>query len=341
VFNEEKVKSTGKTPNGMEQEPNFIIRHNVRSRSIRGVIREFEENEAFRLVRRKDSVRLFHTILSFSKEDTPNISDKLLKDIASKFIVERGNNNLYVGTKHDDRDRHVHLHIIVSGTQLNGRSSRISKQQFHHLKLELDRYQREKYPQLVHSLPEHERSNRGLKKEIVLEELKANRETQKEKLCTILESAYNGSCSIDQFLNRLASSGYGHYYRNGKLQGVVWEGQKFRFSRLGYNEATLQSLEQQSRTLDDLNRLRESKDRELVKPVERPVLEREDDVGHLQTSENERKLLDELSALRGSQPEKVIEYDLEALETSQNNGQDLLRKARGQKTRDELSIENY
>src|SRR5690242_501779 len=101
----------------------FFIRHNIRSRSsIKNLIKEFKENESYRLVRRKDSVKIFHTILSFAGKDRAHVNDKLLKDISKKFIEERGLSNLYVGAKHQDKD-HVHLHIAVSGTQLNGRSS--------------------------------------------------------------------------------------------------------------------------------------------------------------------------------------------------------------------------
>src|SRR5881396_3808377 len=64
----------------------FIVRHNIRSRSVKGYMKEFKENESYRLVHRKDSVKLFHTIISFSNKDKQHINDKLLKDIAKKFI---------------------------------------------------------------------------------------------------------------------------------------------------------------------------------------------------------------------------------------------------------------
>lgn len=166
MLDEEKVKARIEKVN--LERSNFLIRHNIRSHTVKGFIREFEENESFRLVHRSDSVKVFHTILSFSNKDTQHINDKLLKDIAKKFIEERGINNLYVGTKHQDRN-HIHLHIAVSGTQLNCRSSRISKPQLHHLKLELDKYQQRKYPQLIHSLPDHGRSRKQKTKETILE----------------------------------------------------------------------------------------------------------------------------------------------------------------------------
>lgn len=47
-----------------------IFKHNIRSGSIKGYIKEFESNEALRVRRRVDSVQAYHTIISFSNQDT-------------------------------------------------------------------------------------------------------------------------------------------------------------------------------------------------------------------------------------------------------------------------------
>lgn len=135
----------------------FIITHNVRSKSVDGYIQEFKENLLRRTFKRSDQTIIHHTILSWSHKDAPHINDNLLRDIATQFIKLRGENNLFVGTKHVDR-KHTHLHIAVSGNQINGRSSRLSKQTFTELKLSLDAYQKQHYPELANSLPEHGRS---------------------------------------------------------------------------------------------------------------------------------------------------------------------------------------
>jgi len=213
------------------EEPPFILRHNIRSRSLKGFIREFNENEAFRLVHRKDSVKLFHTIISFSNKDKEHINDKLLKDIFKKFIAERGMNNLYTGCKHEDRD-HIHLHISISGTQLNGRSSRISKQKLHHIKIALDAYQKEKYPQLINSLPEHGKG-KTKSKEAILNQIMASRQTDKETLFKHIEATHDKSTSKEEFLSQLRERGFETYYRQGSMQGLKYNGKKYRFSGLG------------------------------------------------------------------------------------------------------------
>lgn len=326
VLDQDKIKGI-KVPT-KAKEPAFLIRHNVRSRSVEGMIREFKENEQYRLVHRKDSVKLFHTIISFSGKDTTHVNDKLLKDIAKKFISERGTNSLYIGTKHENKD-HIHVHLCISGVQTNGRSSRITKQQFHHIKLELDRYQKRKYPELIHSLPEHGRAKQQKSKEAILENVKQSRQTKKEALCTILEKTYKNSTSVDHFLSELQVTGYEPYYRNGKLQGVLYEGQKFRLGRLGYDEASLQALDQakvqEEQTLAQMQQLRQGIAREQQIEVNRQ--------SELQTqalNAQEQQDLQELQDLRTHAPSRAtlvntinhdvdIEYEQEIDKLRQRN----------------------
>lgn len=150
LLQEEKTGSAKKSPTSRP----FIIKHNIRSSTVEGFTKEFEQNLRQRKHKRSDQTIIHHAILSWSQQDTRHITDTMLRRIARKFIQLRGENNLYVGTKHIDRS-HIHLHIAVSGNQLNGKSSRLSQKQFATLKKNMDAFQREQYPQLIHSLPRH------------------------------------------------------------------------------------------------------------------------------------------------------------------------------------------
>lgn len=242
IVDDNKLTKNDLTINDSNVRPNkFIIRHNVRARSIKGFLREFNENESYRIVHRKDSVQVFHTIVSFSNKDKELINDKLLKDIANKFIEERGSNILHVGSKHEDKE-HIHMHICSSGTQLNGRSARISNQKFKSIKLSLDRYQRENYPFLVNSRPEHGKSKR-LAKEALLESFKTNRQSNKAALLEKLEEVSSNAISKEDFLSQIRNLGHEPYFRTGKLQGVLFEGKvKYRFSRLGFDQERLERI---------------------------------------------------------------------------------------------------
>ena len=106
---------------GLQQEP-FIIRHNLRGNDTKSFIKAFRENEANRLQRRKKASGINHVILSWSDRDKEHVTEMMLKDIAQKFIQVQDENNRYAGTVNRDRE-HVHLHLVVSGSQLNGKSS--------------------------------------------------------------------------------------------------------------------------------------------------------------------------------------------------------------------------
>jgi hypothetical protein len=349
VFKEQKQNITQTRPEQSKGgKGKFIIRHNIRSRSVKGYMKEFKENESYRLVHRKDSVMLFHTIISFSNKDKEHIDDKLLKDIALKFIEERGLNNLYAGTKHEDKD-HVHLHIAISGTQLNGRSSRISKQKLHSIKLALDKYQREKYPQLKHSLPEHGKGMR-LAKEAIVERVKTERQTDKQALLECLERNFSSSKSLEQFLSQIRDSGHQPYFRNGALQGIRYEGQaKYRLSKLGYDKTKLQALSQvkttQEKTLAELQNLRSGRNREIKRAIEEPgpkkssaeVLDRD-----------EQKIMNEISEIRSANESKEISRDddndnrnIASLDDELNDKQDEDKEAEDdEKTDDTKDMDN-
>jgi hypothetical protein len=172
VFNPNKQPISAKNP--------FIIRHNIRKNSIEGYIAEFENNFANRRRKAKNQVRLHHTILSWHKADSQFITDRKLKALVREYIRLRGETNLYVGTKHEDRS-HCHIHLVMSSHQLNGQSSRISKNEFENLKLQLDSYQREHFPELTHSLPQHGKSKIKNKEMGMLRKIKSLRDRANQR----------------------------------------------------------------------------------------------------------------------------------------------------------------
>ena len=140
----------------------FIVRHNIRSNSIPGYVQEFEQNERNRKVKRKDQTCINHTIISWSNKDAKHLNDNTLRNLAKAYIRFRGELNLYVITKHVDKE-HTHLHCCVSATEMGtGKSSRISKLEFEGLKKSLDAYQKEHYPELANSLPHHGKKRQNM-----------------------------------------------------------------------------------------------------------------------------------------------------------------------------------
>ena len=144
--------------NEKDKKPEPVLKHNLRSRTTKGWSKEFDRNFELRNNRRKDNIRLHHTIISFSNKDKNHINQGLLKDITKKYIELRGKDNIYLASSHQDKE-HIHLHIVMSTIKyLTGESNRLSRQEFKEIKLALDTYQKEKFPELVNSLPNHGKS---------------------------------------------------------------------------------------------------------------------------------------------------------------------------------------
>ena len=261
-FFRQAKQAKGKTTDLKQSQ--LVIRHNIHSRSIPGYIKEFERNEALRIHKRKDSVQVYHTILSFSNKDKEHVNEKVLTDMARKYIELRGTNNLYVITSHHDHD-HIHLHCAQSGTQLNGISSRVSRNEFAKIKLELDRYQKEKYPELVNSLPRHGKAKQVKDIEVEKNIKRNERSKDKNSLMQVLETAYNKSTSREQFFTHLESLGHTPYYRAGTFAGLKYDGhRKFRINRLGYDEMKLMQLDERAKEekqLKEIQELRTGKNR--------------------------------------------------------------------------------
>jgi len=253
-----------------------ILKHNLRSCSAIGWTKEFESNDSLRLYKRSDNIKLNHTILSFSNKDIEHISKDLLKDISKKFIELRGNDNLYLASSHHDKD-HIHLHILMSSTKyMTGESNRISKKEFHEFKLALDAYQKQKYPELVHSLPEHGKRSKvqNPTKEYPIQ-IDNAKLSQKNQISDTITEIYSKANSSQEFLSQLKFEGLEPYYRGGSLYGVEDQGRHYRFKTLGFDINKLDELDRkqskEDSELQELSDLRESKNLEKEVEDERSI----------------------------------------------------------------------
>lgn len=232
----------------------LIIRKNVRGRSLEKWVKEFEHNQSLRSTKRKDEVKAYHTVISFHDKDREHIDKAVLKDIAKEYMKQKGVDIMYIATAHYDQE-HIHIHIAESGAKyMTGKANRMSKQQFANLKVAMETYQKERYPELVHSV-----SGRNTKSK--LSHLN-DRTTQKNTLSKLLEEGYANSKSLDDFVAYLESSGHQPYYRNGVLTGIKYEGdRKFRFSKLGYDKEKMGELstrDEEQKELSELSNIREN-----------------------------------------------------------------------------------
>ena len=254
------------------QVPPFVIKHNMKgANSINGFIREFEKIEKGRIHKRADQTSVHHTIISWSNMDSHLITEKMLRDMSKEYIRLMGVEKVYAGTSHTDKS-HIHLHIAMAGTSLDGKSSRISKKDFEEVKIKLQEYQIRNYPELVHSLPNHGKAKQEKEKEVVQKIYRTERNSNKESIMKCLETTYPLAKSTEEFVSLLGQNGYVVYQRNGVLTGIEHGGYKYRFSRLGIDLKSLKQLDERKAKeevdLKEIHGLRDRNNRVLTIPFE-------------------------------------------------------------------------
>lgn len=238
----------------------FAITHNLKGNSIEVWKKQFNDNETFRLRRRKDSVLLTHEILSWHRDDAKHITLAKMETMAREYIRQRNSKGIYVAVPHFDRE-HYHIHILTSGVEYKtGKSLRLSKFSFQKLKKDIQQYQVEKFPELSKSIVRHGKKlvPRITDKEYQIKFF-SGRETEKEKVMRILENCFKKANSRDNFLSLLNHSGLQTYMRGDKVPGIIFKGYKFRFSRLGISDEMISKLDKHRERSENMQRTRENK----------------------------------------------------------------------------------
>lgn len=213
----------------------IVYTQNLRSDSVDGYIREFIENEAFRRTRRKDSISLYHEIISFNSIEKRHIfTQGVIEDLAHEYMRLRGDKAVILAYPHFDQS-HIHLHFCVSALQYRtGISAGLSKQKLQELKLAFQHYHKEHYPELTKSEPQHGRGGAYL----THGQWHAKRS---DEIAHIIQQCFDMATTQNDFLASLRDAGLHHYERNGIPTGIAYKGAKFRFSRL-LGERELDSL---------------------------------------------------------------------------------------------------
>lgn len=239
----------------------FIITHNLRGKNPDKWAQQFKENETHRLRKRTNSVYLYHEILSWHKDDVPNISLEKMQDMVREYLHLRNPNGMYVAIPHFDRD-HYHVHICASAIEYKtGKSMRISRQEFSELKQKIQNYQQEQFPELASSVVRHGRKKKGIASEKEYQsKARTGKITKREELLSIIDSCYTRSSSQKDFFERLKTAGIETYVRGGKVTGVVYAGRKFRFKRLGVEVGNIEVKENElAESRQNINKRRQQR----------------------------------------------------------------------------------
>ncbi|WP_452597574.1 relaxase/mobilization nuclease domain-containing protein [Pontimicrobium sp. MEBiC01747] len=147
-----------------EQDNSFVLTKFIKGKNLSNeeISKQFRANEKYRINPRKNNVKLYMEILSFHSENAKDLTNDKLKKIARKYMALRSNLSVGLATAHRKEKDHVHLHILLSGTEYKtGKSVRISRDDFKNkVKIPAEEFVRKHYPELEKSAIEHNPSKK-------------------------------------------------------------------------------------------------------------------------------------------------------------------------------------
>jgi hypothetical protein len=237
----------------------FEICQNVRDHSRNGIINAFEENDRYRAQNAKEkkiknSVVLYHDILSFHVADKDKISQYVLKDLVEYYIELRCPHAVVFAKPHMHNDN-LHIHVLISGTNYrSSRVTRLSDSKWNSIRKEMERYQRSQYPELENSLVydsigDKKRKGKATRKE--------NERQMRMRENTILDKDLMKKAVLDFFKVAKSTDDFYHLVKDHKIEtysrpikgketpyGVICNGRKMRFSTIGIDKEKFAELEQ-------------------------------------------------------------------------------------------------
>ncbi len=234
-----------------EKSDSFKILHNLRSTdSLKDIADQFKEQDTYRKERKNGTV-IFHEILSFHKSDTRHLDRDTLEAIAREYIEIRCPKALAFAMPHHDRE-HVHLHIMVSGTEYNSSNvMRLSNPDFTRVKRQIEDFQRREFPELTNSIAttRHPVRNKELLQEIASEQ-------------SAIQECYDNAHSLDDFFAQVEALGV--------------DQSKYQLDNSGHfdfeiDTSRLQQLDERMSQLSDIQRAKEERDIDLEDGFEREL----------------------------------------------------------------------
>jgi|GEM_PF-1425517 len=239
-------------------------------------IKELYHNDQFRK-RRKGGVAFYHEILSLSKKDEQHINIDMLHSIANQYLKYRCPNGLSYCKAHLHHSKQPHLHFLISANEIaSDKTMRISKDRFKSIKLDMEAFQKDRFPNLVHSEVSHDKKNSRTKHQDIETQTKKRTKTalEKEKISVIVKQALGRASTLEELKSLLRKDNIELYHYRNKPSGVLFNNKKYRFSTLNIDKNSFKYLldykypNHTKQRIEELNKTRElnkskNKDREM------------------------------------------------------------------------------
>lgn len=222
-------KNEGKIYNNQNQ--TFIYKQNLYGLTNKQISREFMNNEKNRIYKKSNNIKFYQDIIAFSDLDKNKLSIPIIEDLTKEYIRQRSPYLQAYAIAHFNGDSH-HVHIISSPIEVGtGLNLRLSKKEFADLKLHMQKYQQERYPELSNSIVRHG-LNEGKTNTIEMKNNNHKIETTLEKLKYEVNQCYINGNGQQHFLELLKQKGLKTYQRDGFIVGIVHNFKKYRFTKL-------------------------------------------------------------------------------------------------------------
>ena len=257
-------------------------------------------NESNRQYKRGGVNRLYHEWIAFHDQDRDKLTDLILEDLARQYFKIRNENALYVAAVHRDKD-HVHVHFLVSGTEISGKSLRISKQEFNDIKKSLQDYQIQKYPQLQHSISNFDAKSKNQIQSKEYKVIERNGKSDKQVLKEQLEQIYSQSKSRTEWQEKIKGAEL-EVYTRGKNQGIIFNERNYRLNTLGFTEEKFAELDKIEKSMVELRSIRGGNEKQ-------PKLEDKDIVIDFVNPANNQNVLEEIETESEEKDENEIEIN--------------------------------
>lgn len=114
---------------------------------------QFKTNDEKRSFNHTRRTVLRHEIMAFSPDSSRYLTSKKLKSFAKFYLKNRCPRSKGVCAVHYEDS--IHIHFVISAVGIDGKATRISKEEFKLFKQKLQKFQQEKYPELSDSIVNH------------------------------------------------------------------------------------------------------------------------------------------------------------------------------------------
>ena len=221
------------------QDKKYTIKNNLFSHKTDTIKKEFEHNSSY-FSKRKDSVYMYHEVISITKSHQLNdeTQKSILKDIIHQYIKKRALNNLVYGVLHDDKTDNFHYHLLISSNELEAsKKHRLSKAEFSTIKKELEVMVLATYPKLQQGVVMNKPAKSTTSNKEYESKKRTGKPSNRDSIKETLKNIFSTSENKQAFFEALQKEHLEIYVR-GKTIGIKdsQTQRKYRLKTLGMLE---------------------------------------------------------------------------------------------------------